>query len=149
MPFSTQQQKWIEKFMLWSKSRQDIRAAMVIGSLARTENDLANEWSDIDVAFISTKTGAYIQENNWMNEIAPVWSGIIDTGETWNGLAAACSFSVYEDGLVAEEIWQALLEMTEAYRQLTAETAELLGYVCNHESAKNVSQWIHTCYEER
>lgn len=102
MAFSTLQQEWIAQFIVWSESRRDVRAAMVFGSQAGMNNSLVDEWSDVDIAFFTTKPGLYIKDNAWMHEMVPLWAGIVDTKETWGGLAAAGGFSVYKDGLLVD-----------------------------------------------
>jgi aminoglycoside 6-adenylyltransferase len=39
-----------------------------------------------------------------MREISPMWSGVMDTSEIWNGVAAASGFSVYENGLIVDPV---------------------------------------------
>lgn len=102
MAFSNHQQEWIDQFVIWAESRNDIRAAMVIGSLAQKKYDQIDEWVDVDIVFFTSRSGLYTKGNTWMQEISPFWAGIVDTNETWGGLAAASGFSVYKDGLIVD-----------------------------------------------
>ena len=83
------QQPWIERFTSWAESRQDIRAAFVMGSRGRSESYTADEWSDLDVAFVTKKPGLYIQKFSWMGDIGSFWAGFINSEDNFGGLAAA------------------------------------------------------------
>jgi len=102
MGFSNQQQEWINQFIKWSKLRNDIRATMVFGSQAKKNHNHADEWSDIDIAIITSKPGLYTKSISWMYELSPMWAGLVDTKEDWGGVAAASGFSVYKGGLIVD-----------------------------------------------
>ncbi|MEE8392011.1 MAG: aminoglycoside 6-adenylyltransferase [Anaerolineae bacterium] len=103
MTLSTLQQQWIEQFTVWAESRDDVRAALVVGSHGRTDNYPADEWSDVDVMFITTKPGLYIENTVWMHDIGLFWTGVMSPGETFGGLLPVfCGFSVYEGGLCVD-----------------------------------------------
>lgn len=104
MAFSNQQQEWIDHFVTWAESRDDIRTALVFGSQAKKNNDQIDEWADIDIAIFTSRSGLYTKGHTWMQDISPMWSGLVDTSETWSGLAAASGFSVYRDGLIVDFI---------------------------------------------
>jgi aminoglycoside 6-adenylyltransferase len=57
-----------ERFVAWAQTRQDIRAALVIGSRARTEHP-ADEWSDLDIVFFTTKPELYLSNADWLENI--------------------------------------------------------------------------------
>jgi aminoglycoside 6-adenylyltransferase len=97
-------QKWIDLFVAWAKPRKDIRAAIIIGSQAQKDHSHADDWSDLDIAIITSKPGLYTKGNSWMREIAPMWAGLVDTSEVWSGVAAASGFSVYEGGLIVDSV---------------------------------------------
>ena len=52
MALFTLQRQWIEQFTVWAKARDDVRAALVVGSRGRTDRYPPDEWSDVDVLFI-------------------------------------------------------------------------------------------------
>jgi len=100
MTLFTLQQQWIDQFTVWAESRDDVRAALVVGSHGRTNDYPADEWSDVDVIFITTKLELYIENSAWMCEIGSFWTGAMSPGETFGGLLPVfCGFSVYEGGL--------------------------------------------------
>jgi aminoglycoside 6-adenylyltransferase len=61
------------KLVAWAKRRKDIRAAIIVGSRARTDHP-ADEWSDLDIALASTNAGRYHRDTSWIGEIANVWT---------------------------------------------------------------------------
>lgn len=74
------------KLTAWAKKRPDIRAAIVVGSRARTDHP-ADEWADLDVALATTQPKRYHAETNWIAEIAPVWTMYKDpSGTTYHVL---------------------------------------------------------------
>ena len=103
MNYSILREGWIERFLEWANANEDIRAVILVGSLARTVGELADEWSDVDLLFITTKPKAYSRNNAWMKEIHPFWAGVLPPDETFGGLLPVhCGFSAYEGGVVAE-----------------------------------------------
>lgn len=62
----------IDRFTGWAGQQADIRAAVVIGSRART-NRPADEWSDLDVLLITTDPDRYVQTAAWLSEMGKVW----------------------------------------------------------------------------
>jgi aminoglycoside 6-adenylyltransferase len=97
------QQEWIERFSAWAASRDDVRAALVVGSRGRTDSYPAEEWSDVDVAIITTRPGLYATDSAWMRDIGPFWVGVMSPDETFGGLVRVyCGFSVYEEGLAVD-----------------------------------------------
>jgi len=104
MTFSEYHQKWIDQFLEWARPRNDIRAAMIFGSQAKKGGSLSDDWSDLDIAIFTSKPRLYTKNNSWMREISPMWAGLMDTNEVWNGVAAASGFSVYEGGVIVDPI---------------------------------------------
>ena len=97
------QQEWIERFTAWAAARDDVRAALVVGSRGRTDSYPAEEWSDVDVAIITTRPGLYAANSAWMRDIGPFWVGVMSPHETFGGLVPVfCGFSVYEGGLAVD-----------------------------------------------
>ena len=60
------------RFVAWAEARPDIRAAIVVGSRARTDHP-ADEWADLDVGFVTTDQKRYLKSGKWLSEIASVW----------------------------------------------------------------------------
>src|SRR5437660_12870420 len=57
-----------ERFVAWANTRQDIRAAIVIGSRARVERP-ADEWSDLDLVFFTANPEYYLSKTDWLESI--------------------------------------------------------------------------------
>lgn len=102
MPFTQAQQNWIDRFSKWAEPRRDLRAALIFGSQARKSHTQADPWSDVDVAIVTSKPRLYTRDHSWMQEIAPLWTGLVDPAEDWGGAAAASGFSLYEGGLILD-----------------------------------------------
>ncbi len=61
----------------WATRRRDIRTVLVIGSRAQLEAP-ADEWSDLDVVFVTQKPAGYLANTDWLSEIAEVWAAYAD-----------------------------------------------------------------------
>jgi aminoglycoside 6-adenylyltransferase len=68
-----------ERFCQWAESNEDVRAAVVIGSRARTDHP-ADEWSDLDVLVFADHHERYEQSGEWAERFAPVW--VMRSGRT-------------------------------------------------------------------
>lgn len=76
------------KFTAWARRRKDLRAAIVVGSRARTDHQ-ADEWSDLDIALVTTAAARYHADRSWITEIADVWAVAKDpSGVTYHVLFA-------------------------------------------------------------
>ena len=103
MNYSTLRSKWLESLDAWADVREDIRAVVVVGSLGRGENQPADEWSDVDLLFITTNPQKYTKNNTWMVEIGPFWAGVLPPGETFGDwMPVHCGFSTFEGGMNAD-----------------------------------------------
>jgi aminoglycoside 6-adenylyltransferase len=59
------------RFVVWARDRPDVRAAVVVGSRARTDHP-ADEWSDLDIGLAVTHPDRYLSSTDWIKDIAPV-----------------------------------------------------------------------------
>jgi len=57
-----------ERFVGWTRSRSDIRAALLIGSRVRNDRP-ADEWADLDVVVITTNAEYYVLTEDWVREM--------------------------------------------------------------------------------
>jgi aminoglycoside 6-adenylyltransferase len=74
------------KLVAWAQQRDDIRAAIVVGSRARTDHP-ADDWADLDIALATTQPNRYHADTSWIAEIAPVWTMYKDpSGVTYHVL---------------------------------------------------------------
>ncbi len=58
----------IEAFTRWADRRPDIRAALILGSQARSERP-ADAWSDLDIVLVARHPERYTAEAGWLVEV--------------------------------------------------------------------------------
>jgi aminoglycoside 6-adenylyltransferase len=58
----------VGKFREWVKKREDIRAALILGSRARADHP-ADEWADLDLMAITTNPEFYLSTADWINAL--------------------------------------------------------------------------------
>lgn len=63
-------QQLIKTITQWAKSREDIRALILIGSYAKRGK--TDHLSDIDLCFFVADPAAYVDRMGWLHELAPV-----------------------------------------------------------------------------
>jgi hypothetical protein len=103
MNYSILRKQWLERFLAWANANDDIRAVILVGSMGRTVGEPADEWSDVDLLFITARPDEYTRDNAWMKEIGPFWAGVLPPDETFSGLLPVqCGFSAFEGGVAAE-----------------------------------------------
>ena len=59
------------RFVDWAETQPDIRAAVVVGSRARSAHP-ADEWADLDIVLYVTNPQEYLDGSDWLSEIGPV-----------------------------------------------------------------------------
>jgi aminoglycoside 6-adenylyltransferase len=62
----------ITKFSAWANAQLDIRAAIIVGSQARTDHP-ADAWADLDILTYATDPNRY-EKPNWLADIGTVWA---------------------------------------------------------------------------
>ena len=75
----------IERFTAWADSHPDVRAALILGSRARTDHP-ADEWSDLDVMVFTHQPEQFIKSAAWALELAPAWLTFVERtgdGQSW------------------------------------------------------------------
>ena len=75
----------IERYINWAESTPDVRAALILGSRARTDHP-ADEWSDLDLLVFCRDPQRFIQSSEWATSIAPAWLSFIERtgdGSSW------------------------------------------------------------------
>jgi aminoglycoside 6-adenylyltransferase len=76
------------RFVEWGGARPDVRAVLVVGSRARVDHP-ADEWSDLDLAFVTRDAKRYAADASWLRDIGDVWAAYHDhEGVTWHVLFA-------------------------------------------------------------
>ncbi|MCB0233278.1 MAG: aminoglycoside 6-adenylyltransferase, partial [Anaerolineae bacterium] len=74
-----------ENFVTWAKLEPDLRAAVIIGSRARTDHP-ADQWSDLDILVFVADVEPYVTHGGWAEQIAPVWLNFVERtpdGAAW------------------------------------------------------------------
>lgn len=79
----------------WAADEPDIRAALVLGSRARTDHP-ADAWSDLDILVFATEIEPFVWDSSWATSIAPHWLTFVERtgdGQSWERR------TLYEGGL--------------------------------------------------
>jgi len=63
-------QQLLKTIMQWTKTREDIHAVILIGSYAK--KDKTDRLSDIDLCIYVADPTAYVNQRDWLSELAPV-----------------------------------------------------------------------------
>lgn len=69
----------------WAADEPDIRAALVLGSRARTDHP-ADAWSDLDILVFATEIERFVWDSSWATSIAPHWLTFVERtgdGQSW------------------------------------------------------------------
>ncbi len=70
----------IRSFAKFAESRDDIRAAIVVGSSARTDHP-ADEYSDVDIAILARDPSYYLDTSEWIKNLGkPILTFLEKTG---------------------------------------------------------------------
>jgi aminoglycoside 6-adenylyltransferase len=75
----------IDRITAWAANTIDVRAAMILGSRARSDHP-ADEWSDLDVLVFAHRSEQFIQTADWATTLAPHWLTFIErtgNGQGW------------------------------------------------------------------
>src|SRR5947208_14355963 len=67
----------LERFLLWAEQREDIRAALLVGSRARTDRP-ADAWSDLDIVLVTTDPERYAADGAWVAELGTPWLTFVE-----------------------------------------------------------------------
>jgi aminoglycoside 6-adenylyltransferase len=99
----------IKHIIRWAKEKDDIRAAILLGS--RTRKGTVDQLSDIDLDLISTEPTHYFENDTWLQQFGTVWLSIQDQD------SSACKV-IYEDGLMVEFFFVSSDAITTLYEKL-------------------------------
>lgn len=75
----------ITRLTAWASEQSNIRAAMILGSRARTDHP-ADAWSDLDILVFAMDLDPIIKESAWATALAPAWLTFIERtgdGTSW------------------------------------------------------------------
>lgn len=71
-------EKMERDFTNWVQTVEDIRAAFIVGSRARNDHP-ADEWSDMDIIFFTSKQNYYLSNNEWLNNFGDICTSFVTT----------------------------------------------------------------------
>jgi aminoglycoside 6-adenylyltransferase len=66
-----------QKFVTWARAEPNIRAAIVIGSRARTDHP-ADGWADLDIIVFTTDVERYIISADWVENVGVHWLSFVE-----------------------------------------------------------------------
>ncbi|MGC9395006.1 MAG: aminoglycoside 6-adenylyltransferase [Anaerolineae bacterium] len=67
----------IGRFIQWAQTEDNIRAALVIGSRARTDHP-ADEWSDLDIIILADNPEPYWATADWLHNVGVPWLTFVE-----------------------------------------------------------------------
>ena len=81
----------LARFVAWAERRDDIRAALVIGSRARVDRP-ADQWSDMDIVVVTSEPRRYLDDGAWLEELAPPWLTFLERAGAGEGMERRALF---------------------------------------------------------
>jgi len=75
-------ERLIENLIAWANGQDDVRAAVVIGSRARSDHP-ADRWSDLDVLIVASDPQRYCSAAGWLEAVGTPW--LTFTEQTFDG----------------------------------------------------------------
>src|SRR6185503_21085771 len=75
----------IQRFAKWAQTKQDIRAAFIIGSRSRADHP-ADAWSDLDIVIVVTDPQPYLSIASWVESIGKPWLTFIEPTADGRGM---------------------------------------------------------------
>jgi aminoglycoside 6-adenylyltransferase len=100
----------VERFVSWAGTQEDIRAAFIVGSRARTEHP-ADELSDLDLVVITTNPDRLLLDAGWLEQIGSPRLTFIEKQAVGGGLERRVLFEDALDVDFAIISYDALREM--------------------------------------
>jgi aminoglycoside 6-adenylyltransferase len=71
----------IKRYTAWAEATDDVRAALILGSRARTDHP-ADQWADLDLLVFCRDPQQFIQSDTWATSLAPALLSFIErTGD--------------------------------------------------------------------
>lgn len=110
----------ITRFTGWTKAQKEIDAALMIGSRARTDEP-ADEWSDLDIIFLTSKPEQFIHSEHWLNQIHPYSITFLEKTAVGNGIERRVMFDPHLDVdfvILTPEHFSGMLQLMETHQVL-------------------------------
>ncbi|WP_210367275.1 aminoglycoside 6-adenylyltransferase [Bacillus sp. REN3] len=86
----------VSRFVSWAQEQEEIEAAIIIGSRARSELP-ADEWSDLDIIVLTGQPEKYIYSEEWLEEIHPYSITFLEKTTIGDGIERRVMFDPYLD----------------------------------------------------
>lgn len=67
----------IARFSGWAQGEENIRAAFVFGSRARSDHP-ADEWSDLDLLILADEPQDYVEATDWLHHMGEPWVNFLE-----------------------------------------------------------------------
>lgn len=112
----------ITRIAAWVENTPDVRAAVILGSRARSDHP-ADEWSDLDVLVFSHDPEQFIRSAGWVAEFGPVWLSFTERapdGRSWERR------TLYEGGLDVDVAFNPAEALDGIRSDLPPELADIL-----------------------
>jgi aminoglycoside 6-adenylyltransferase len=74
----------MERIFAWAENCPEVRAAIIIGSQARTDRP-ADRWSDLDLVLVVPDPAFLLARTDWLDAIAPHWLTFLEPTATGDG----------------------------------------------------------------
>lgn len=74
---STGYEQLAARFAEWASGQDDIRAAVVVGSRARSDHP-ADEWADLDIVIAARDPGLRIEDSGWIEQMGKPWVSFVE-----------------------------------------------------------------------
>jgi aminoglycoside 6-adenylyltransferase len=94
-PKADSYQRLIDKFLAWAGTEDNIRAAFVIGSQARTDHP-ADEWADLDLFILARDSRKIWESAGWLRNIGVPWITFVEQTPDGRGFERR---TLFEGGL--------------------------------------------------
>jgi len=144
---SNSYEQLIERFTAWAGQEENVRAAIIIGSRARTDHP-ADEWSDLDIIVLARAPAVYWQTSAWLTAVGTPWLRCRFL-EEWADPRAitvlSTTFAHYDE----EDVWQALLATMDLFAWLERETAVALHATYPTECQSHTTELVHKLFTGR
>jgi aminoglycoside 6-adenylyltransferase len=112
----------IERITNWADATQDVRAALILGSRARSDHP-ADVWSDLDVLVFARHPDQFIQSSAWAKDIAPTWLTFVERtadGRSWERR------TLYEGGLDVDVALNPVESLDDILQTMPPDVADII-----------------------
>jgi aminoglycoside 6-adenylyltransferase len=112
----------IERITQWASHVPEVRAALILGSRARSDHP-ADAWSDLDVLVFAFQHDQFIQSAEWVKAIAPYWLTLSERtgdGKAWERR------TLFQGGLDVDVAFYPAELMDDLLRHIPSDVADII-----------------------